>query len=335
MESGDLQPASSPWRLRKQEDGQAAEQQKEEEEGDQEQNQNQNQQVVSKDSNSSENVEVIEGTNEGVLVSKVMFDAPQQYVQAARLIGRSEFTDKGGSSVACQFEAEGDGVGPMFGFGEEVYPDVLVDGIECLAYISDREDDGDDELSMTDDDDDLGNVVSDSGVVDDDEDIVEGYPFTVFLDSFFDDENDNGDDIEDDTEDDEMFQFPDDSSSSEDLPRTLSEDSSDGNGRDVWSPWGRNRYTAESRGRNINSRGSGWSPWSSNEASSALPEDDEEEIEFISGGGGGGAGGGAGSEVSDNGRYTDEDEYIQGNEEVADGDLSWLDAGNEETETGD
>lgn len=330
MESRDLQPASSPWQSRKQEDGQAAGDQNEREEGDQEQSENQ--QIVSKDNDSSEGVDVVDGTTKGVLVSRVMFDAPQQYVQAARLIGRSEFTDMGGSSVACQFEAEGDGVGPMFGFGEEVYPDVLVDGIECLAYMSDREDDGDDELSMTDDEN-LGNVVSDSRIVDDDdeEDILKGYPFTVFLDRFFDDEDDNGDDVEDDTEDDEMFQFPDDPGSSEDLPRTLSDDSSDGSGTDVWAPWGRNRYPAESRGRYINSRGSGWSPWSSSEASSALPEDGE-EVEIVSGDDGGG---GAGSEVSSGGRYTDEDEYVLGNEEVADGDLSWLDAGNEETETGD
>ena len=338
MEADARRPPSSPLRLQGQESQQAEEK---DEEGDQEQNQGQ--QVVSSggnadnnnNSNSNSNSEDavdVSDTSKRRLISKAVFETPQQYVQTARLIGRSEFMDMGGSSILCQFEAGGDGVGPFFGFGNEVYPDVLVDGIECMAWMSD------DELDMTDDED-LTDTLSEFDLDDDDdvEEVAERYPFT--LDDFFDGDDDDGGgdededeiEIEDDEDEEEEYQFPDDPPSSDGLPNVVNiaenselmpEDLSDSSQRDVWSPWGGYQYPAGSRNVDANTRASVWSQWGSDDdASSSLAEDDSEmEISDV----------GGGSEDSSNVEDFFGEDFLD-SEEDADGTPS-LDTEDEDTE---
>ena len=109
-----------------------------------------------------------------ILVGRKMFSMPRQRIQEAELVSIAEFMDMGDSAVECQFEADGDGVGPIFGFGDKIYPDEFVDGIECSAWISDR-DDWDDEIA-DDWDDELDMVIDEDAVEDGTDGYLEEYP---------------------------------------------------------------------------------------------------------------------------------------------------------------
>ena len=220
------------------------------------------------------------GKGGSILVSREMFDTPKQLVQEAALLSIAEFMDMGNSAVECQFEADGDGIGPIFGFGDKVYPEELVDGIECTAWISDRDGSEDGEIGIFDDEE------TDEDDVDD---ILEAYSFEDFSDD--DDDDDDDDDEYSEYENNQLVDgtLPADgfingdntpgiispSDRDDDLPEFFSGSSQ----ASAWDPWGRaSRSTMPNRDIADTGPG-GWSLWSLSDRNVDDEDDDVDDLE--------------------------------------------------------
>ena len=233
---------------------------------------------------SSTSASASNGKGGSILVSREMFDTPKQLVQEAALLSIAEFMDMGNSAVECQFEADGDGIGPIFGFGDKVYPEELVDGIECTAWISDRDGSEDGEIGIFDDEE------TDEDDVDD---ILEAHSFEDFPD----------DDDDDDDEYNEYSEYENDqlvdgilpadgfingdntpgiispSDSDDDLPEFFSGSSQ----ASAWDPWGRaSRSTMPNR--DVADTGpNSWSLWglSDRNLDNGVEDDDVDDVDDV------------------------------------------------------
>ena len=211
------------------------------------------------------------GKGGSILVSREMFDTPKQLVQEAALLSIAEFMDMGNSAVECQFEADGDGIGPIFGFGDKVYPEELVDGIECTAWISDRDGSEDGEIGIFDDEE------TDEDDVDD---ILEAHSFEDFPDG--DDDEYENDQLVDGIlpadgfiNDDNTPGIISPSDRDDDLPELFSGSSQ----ASAWDPWGRaSRSTMANRDVADTGPG-GWSLWGLSDRNVDDEDDDVDDLE--------------------------------------------------------